>query len=67
MTSIGHTSEMIKGEGEVGVFSAKRWDPISKEDLIKSAIHCHDDAPVVGPNLESNSVCLTVLDAKSED
>ena len=30
------------GEGEVAVFSAKRWDRRNREDLIESATPCHD-------------------------
>ena len=36
------------GEGEVTVFSAKRWDRRSRADLIKPTTPCHD-TQVVGP------------------
>ena len=40
---------MVKGESacEVAVFSAKRWDLGSKENLITSVTPCHD-AQMVG-------------------
>ena len=61
------TSELIdEDEGEVAVFSAKRWDRRSSKALIESATLCHD-AQVAGPYWVSNPLRLTVLTAKSED
>ena len=57
---------MSEGEGEVALFSAKRWDPRNRADLIESATPCHD-AQVVGPYRDSNPLRLTVLAAMSED
>ena len=54
------------GEGEVAVFSAKRWDRRNRADLIESATPCHDDQ-VVGSYRGSNPLHLTVLTSKSED
>ena len=31
-----------EGGGEVAFFSAKRWDPRNRADLIDSATPCHD-------------------------
>ena len=55
-----------KGEGEVVVFSAKRWDRRSSYALIESATPCHD-AQVVRPYRVSNPLRLTVLASKSDD
>ena len=55
-----------EGEGEVAVFSAKRWYPRNREDLIQSATPCHD-ARVVGSYRGSNSLHMTVLTSKSKD
>ena len=54
------------GEGEVKVFSTKRWDHRSSEALIESATCCHD-AQMVGPYRVSNPLRLTALAAKSEE
>ena len=54
------------GEGEVVVFSAKRWDRRNRADLIDSATPCHD-AQVVGSYRGSNPLHLSVLISKSED
>eukprot|EP00112_Aurelia_sp_Birch-Aquarium-sp1_P006607 Seg1725.6 transcript_id=Seg1725.6/GoldUCD/mRNA.D3Y31 product="hypothetical protein" pseudo=true protein_id=Seg1725.6/GoldUCD/D3Y31 len=61
-----HYSREGEGEGEVAVFSAKRWDRRSRIGLIESATPCHD-AEVMGLYLGSNPVHLTVLAAMSED
>ena len=53
-----------EGEGEIAVFTAKRWDRRSSEVLIELATPCHD-TQVVGPYQVSNPLCLTVLTAKS--
>ena len=55
-----------ESEGEVAVFSAKRWDRRNRADLIDSATACHD-AQVVGSYRGSNPLHLTVLTSKSED
>ena len=55
-----------EAEGEVPVFSTKRWDGRSSEALIKSAIPCHD-AQMVGPYQVSSPLRLTALTTKSED
>ena len=55
-----------EGEGDVAVFSAKRWDRRNRADLIESATPCHD-AQVVGSYRGSNPLRLTVLASKSED
>ena len=54
------------GEGEVAVFSVKRWDHRNRADLIESVTPCHD-TQVVGPYWISNSFHLTVLTSVSED
>ena len=54
------------GEGEVALFSAKRWDRRNRAALIESATPCHD-AQVVGTYRDSNPLRLTVLAAISED
>ena len=51
-------------EGEVVDFSTKRLDRSSKEGLIDSATHYHD-GQVVGLEMSSNAISLTVLAAKS--
>ena len=53
-------------EGEVAVFSAKRWDRRNRADLIESATPCHD-AQVVRSYRGSSPLHLTVLASKSED
>ena len=53
-------------EGEVAVFSAKRWDRRNRTDLIESATPCHDAQMVVSYR-GSNPLRLTVLALKSED
>ena len=45
-TGYGDTN-WFRVEGEVAVFSAKRWDHRNRADLIESATPCHD-AQVVG-------------------
>ena len=57
---------LTEGEGEVAVFSAKRWDRRNRADLIESATPCHD-AQVMGSYRGSNTLRLTVLAPKSED
>ena len=47
-------------------FSAKNWDGRNRADLIGSATPFHD-TEVVGPYLDLNPLCLTVLAAMSED
>ena len=61
-----HTLPSNEGEGEVAVFSAKRWDRRNRADLIESATPCHD-AQVMGSYRGSNPLRLTVLASKSED
>ena len=55
-----------EGEGEVAVFSAKRWDRRNRADLIESANPCHD-AQMVGSYRGLNPLHLTVPASKSED
>ena len=55
-----------EGEGDVAVFSAKRWDRRNRADLIESATPCHD-AQVVRPYRDSNPLRLTVLATLSVD
>ena len=55
-----------EGEGEVAVFSAKRWDRRNRADLIESTTPCYD-AQVMGSYGGSNPLRLTVLASKSED
>ena len=55
-----------EGEGEVAVFSAKRWDRKNRADLIEFAAPCHD-AQVMGSYRGANPLRLTVLASKSED
>ena len=55
-----------EGEGEVAVFSAKRWDRRSSWALIESSNPCHD-AQVVGSYRVLNPLRLIVLTAKPED
>ena len=55
-----------EGEGEVAIFSAKRWDRRNRAGLIESATPCHD-AQVVGSYRGLNPFHLTVLTSKSED
>ena len=57
---------LFLNEGEVAVFSAKRWDPKSSQALIESAIPC-PDAQIVGPYWVSNPLHLTVLAVRLED
>ena len=57
---------LSEGEGEVAVFSAKRWDRRSSSALTESATPCHD-AQVVGSFQVSNPLRLIVLASKSED
>ena len=49
-----------EGEGEVSVFSAKRWDRRSIEALVESA-------QMVGPYWVSNLLHVTVLTVRSKD
>ena len=56
----------FEGEGDVAVFSAKRWEGRSSEALIESATPCHD-AQVAGPFQVSSPLRLTLLTAKLED
>ena len=51
-------------EGEVGAFSAKRWDHRNRSGLIESVTPCHD-ASVAGSYRVSNPLRLTVLASKS--
>ena len=60
------TENESEGEGEVAVFSTKRWDRRNRADLIESATPCHD-AQVVGSYRGSNPLHLTVWTSKSED
>ena len=54
-----------EGEGEVAVFSAKRWDCRSSSALIESATPCHD-AQVVGSFQVLNQLRLHFLASESE-
>ena len=58
--------EIGEGEGEVGFFSAKRWDGRNRAGLIEFATPCHD-AQVAGSYRVSNPLRLAILAAKSED
>ena len=49
-----------EGEGEVAVFSAKRWDCRNRADLIESTTPYHD-AQVVGSCQGLNPLHMTVL------
>ena len=55
---------LVEGEGEVAVFSAKRWDHRNSLALIESATPCHD---ALRCWWDLNPIRLTVLDAKSVD
>ena len=55
-----------EGEGEVALFSAKRWDRRNRANLIESATPCHD-AQVAGLYWNSTPLRLTALAAMPED
>ena len=54
------------GEGEVAVFSARRWDRRNRADLVKSTTPCHG-AQVGRSYWALSPLRLTVLASKPED